>query len=183
MSDHVDRHDSAVVTLPSDRGIRIVRRFDASAADLYRAWTTPGLVRQWWGFATSSWRVCEIDPRPGGTWRYVVHEPGGDGGDGGDDVAFHGEFRELRPPHLLVTTEVYEGMPEAAALDTVQFDEDEHGVTTLTLDVLHERSAHRDAQLGTGMEAGVQVSMNRLEELVSGGPDRPHRPPPASPPA
>ncbi|NJQ14752.1 SRPBCC domain-containing protein [Streptomyces bohaiensis] len=124
--------------------------------------------------------MCEIDLRPGGTWRYVVHEPG-DGG--GYDVAFHGEFREVRAPHLLVTTEVHEGMPPATALDTVQFDEDEHGVTTLTLDVLHEVPAHRDAQLATGMEGGMQVSMDRLEELVTRGAHRPDQPPPASPPA
>ncbi|NJP65100.1 SRPBCC domain-containing protein [Streptomyces spiramenti] len=180
MSSHVDRHGTAVVSLPSDRGIRIVRRFDAPAAELYRAWTTPGPVRRWWGLASASWRVCEIDAREGGTWRYVTHEPG-EGADG-HDVAVHGEFRELRPPHLLVTTEIHESVPESAALDTVQFDEDGRGVTTLTLDVLHERPAHRDAQLAAGMEDGMQVSLDRLEDLVTAGPDRPHLPPPAAAP-
>ncbi|WP_130798903.1 SRPBCC family protein [Streptomyces otsuchiensis] len=167
MNSHHDRHGTAVLTLPSDRGIRITRRFDAPAAALFRAWTTPGSVRRWWGFPSSSWRVCEIDAREGGTWRYVTHEQGG---SGGFDVAFPRRVREIRPPHLLVTTEVYEGMPDAEAVNTLRFEEDAGGVTTLTLDVAHQEPAHRDAQIASGMESGMQVSMDRLEDLVTAPP-------------
>ncbi len=49
------RHGSAVVTLPSDREILITRTFDAPASLVFRAWTTPELVRRWWGFSRPHW--------------------------------------------------------------------------------------------------------------------------------
>ena len=49
------------------------------------------------------WKVCEIDLRVGGTWRYVIE-------DSDFEVGFHGEYQELSPPHRLVSTEVYEGI-------------------------------------------------------------------------
>ena len=103
-----NRHGSAVVTLPSDTEILITRQFDAPAALVYRAYTTPELVQRWYGFDTSVWKVCEIDLRVGGTWRYVIE-------DSDFEVGFHGEYQELSPPHRLVSTEVYEGMPDASA--------------------------------------------------------------------
>jgi len=153
-----NRHGSAVVTLPSDTEILITRQFDAPAELVYRAYTTPELVKRWWGFDTSVWKVCEIDLRVGGTWRYVTEESG-------FEVGFHGEFRELDSPRHLVSTEVYEGMPDASALDVVDFDEVD-GVTTMRMLVQHTEQAHRDAHIESGMEGGMQVSMDRLEDLV-----------------
>ena len=59
------RHGSAVVTLPSDTEILITRAFDYPAELVFRAWTTPALVKRWWGFPTSEWLVCEVDLRVG----------------------------------------------------------------------------------------------------------------------
>lgn len=154
-----NRHGSATVTLPSDREITITRKFDAPAALIYKAWTTPELVKRWWGFDSSQWLVCEIDLRVGGRWRYVTRE------EGGYEVGFHGEYRELEAPRRLVQTEVFEGMPEGAALDTITFDEQD-GVTTLTINVLHSCKEHRDAHIASDMEGGMQISMNRLEDAV-----------------
>jgi uncharacterized protein YndB with AHSA1/START domain len=154
-----NRHGSAVVTLPSDTEIQITRRFDAPAAAVFRAYTTPELVRRWWGFETSVWKVCEIDLRVGGTWRYVTEEDG-------FEVGFHGEFREIEAPHRLVSTEVYEGMVGAEALDRVTFDELD-GVTTMTITVEHASREGRDGHLESGMESGMQVSMDRLEDVVT----------------
>jgi uncharacterized protein YndB with AHSA1/START domain len=153
-----NRHGSAVVTLPSDTEILITRQFDAPAALVYRAYTTPELVRRWYGFDTSVWKVCEIDLRVGGTWRYVIQEPD-------FEVGFHGEFRELEAPRRLVSTEVFEGMPDASALDIIDFDEVD-GVTTMRMLVQHTEQAHRDAHIESGMEGGMQVSMDRLEDVV-----------------
>ncbi len=101
-----------------------------------RAWTTPELVRRWWGFETSEWLVCEIDLREGGTWRYVTRETV----DAEPfEVGFHGEFRTIDAPHRIVSTEVYEGFSdpeapgdEAGAVNTITFDESD-GVTTMTV--------------------------------------------------
>lgn len=160
-----NRHGSATVTLPSEREILITRRFDAPAALVFEAYTTPELVKRWWGFDSSEWLVCDIDLRPGGAWRYVTRE------EGGVEVGFHGEYREIEAPHRIVTTEVYEGFPDAAALDTVTFEERD-GVTTMTINVLHTTQEHRDGHIASGMEDGLQVSMDRLEDVVA-GPDRP----------
>jgi len=157
-----NRHGSAKVTLPSDREINITRKFDAPAALIYKAWTTPDLVKRWWGFDSSEWLVCEIDLRIGGSWRYVTRE------EGGYEVGFHGEYREIEAPRRLVQTEVFEGMPvteDSGALDTITFDEQD-GVTTMTINVLHTSKEHRDMHIASGMEGGMQVSMNRLEDAV-----------------
>ncbi len=156
------RHGSAVVTLSGDREIVITRSFDAPAAAVFRAWTTPDLVRRWWGFPTSEWVVCDIDLRVGGTWRYVTRE------DGGVEVGFHGEYREIDAPVRLVSTEVFEGFPDAEALDTLVLEERD-GVTTLTITVLHQLPEHRDGHIASGMEHGMQVSFDRLEDAIAGG--------------
>jgi uncharacterized protein YndB with AHSA1/START domain len=156
-----NRHGSATVSLPSDTEILITRVFDAPAELIYRAWTTPELVKRWWGFETSEWLVCEIDLREGGMWRYVIRERD-------MEVAFHGEFRELAPPHRIVSTEVYEGYPDAGSLNTMTLEEVD-GVTTMTTLIQHELKEHRDAQLQSGMETGMQVSFDRLEDLVRQG--------------
>jgi len=154
-----NRHGSAKVTLPSDREIVITRQFDAPARLIFKAWTTPELVKRWWGFDSSQWLVCEVDLRVGGSWRYVTRE------EGGYEVGFHGEFKEIDAPKRLVNTEVFEGMPEAGALDTITFVE-ENGVTTMTINVLHSCKEHRDGHIASGMEGGMQISMNRLEDAV-----------------
>jgi uncharacterized protein YndB with AHSA1/START domain len=155
-----NRHGSATVTLPSDLEIVITRQFDAPAALVFKACTTPELVKRWWGFETSEWLVCDIDLREGGTWRYLTREAEG------FEVGFHGEYRSIVAPHRIVTTEVYEGFPDAGALNTIVFDEQD-GVTTMTTTVLHEAKEHRDGHIASGMEGGMQISMNRLEDLAA----------------
>jgi uncharacterized protein YndB with AHSA1/START domain len=158
-----NRHGSAVITLPSDTEILITRAFDAPADLVFKAYTTPDLVKRWWGFETSEWLVCDIDLRVGGQWRYVVRE-------GDMEVGFHGTYREIAAPHRLVTTEVYEGAPvpdpeAAGALNVVTLEEVE-GVTTLSVLVQAPSQDVRDAIIESGMESGLQVSYNRLEDLV-----------------
>ena len=166
MTQTTDRHGSATVELPGDREILITRKFDAPAALVFEAWTTPELVKRWWGFGNSEWLVCDIDLREGGGWRYVTRE------EGGMEVGFHGEYREIEAPHRLVYTEVYEGFPSPdpdadAAVNTMVFDEQD-GVTTMTVSAVHRLPEHRDGHIASGMESGMQVSMDRLEDLVVG---------------
>ncbi len=155
----VNRYGSATVTLPSDREILITRQFDAPATHVFRAWTSPELVRRWWGFDTSEWLVCDIDLREGGSWRYVTREAGG------YEVAFHGEYRTIEAPRRIVSTEVFEGIPDASSLNTIVFEE-RAGVTTMTITVVHASKEHRDGHIASGMEDGMQISMNRLEDVV-----------------
>jgi uncharacterized protein YndB with AHSA1/START domain len=159
-----NRHGSAVITLPSDTEILITRVFEAPADLIFKALTTPELVQRWWGFETSEWLVCEIDLRVGGQWRFVTR-------DGGMEIGFHGEYRELTAPHRIVQTEIYEGAPDPypndAALNTLTLTEAD-GVTTMTTLVQVPTQEIRDGILASGMESGLQVSYNRLEDLVRG---------------
>ncbi|MBA3262727.1 MAG: SRPBCC family protein [Thermoleophilaceae bacterium] len=150
---------TATVTLPTDEQILITREFDAPKHLVYEAWTTPELVRRWWSADRGEMTIAEIDLRVGGMWRYVMVA------EGGFEVAFHGEYREIVPNERLVSTEVYEGMPEGEALDTLTFAEVD-GRTILTLLVQHTSKEHRDAHINSGMEAGMQEAMDLLEQVA-----------------
>ena len=150
---------SAKVTLPEDDQILITREFDAPKHLVYKAYTTPELVRRWWTAKRGEMTVAEIDLRVGGTWRYVMIA------HGEMEVGFHGEYREIVPNERIVSTEVYEGMPDAAALDTLTLSEAD-GRTTLTILVQHEKKEHRDAHIESGMEDGLQDALDLLEEVA-----------------
>ena len=150
---------TATVTLPEDEQILITREFDAPRHLVYRAWTTPELVRRWWSGHRGVMTVAEIDLRVGGGWRYVMVT------DDGLEAAFHGEYREIVPSERIVTTEVYEGMPEGEALNTIEFTEKD-GRTTLTMLVQHSSKEVRDAHIESGMEVGMQEGMDLLEEVA-----------------
>jgi uncharacterized protein YndB with AHSA1/START domain len=150
---------TARVTLPADEQILITREFDAPKHLVYKAYTTPELVKRWWPANRGEMTVCEIDLRVGGTWRYVMVA------DGGFEVGFHGEYREIVPNERLVSTEVYEGVPDAEALDTLTLVEND-GRTTLTILVQHKSKQHRDAHIESGMEAGLQDALDLLEQVA-----------------
>ena len=152
----------ATVTLPSDQEILITREFDAPRHLVYRAWTTPELVRRWWAGQRGEMKTVEIDLRVGGRWRYVMVA------NGGFEVAFHGEYRELVPDERIVTTEVFEApgvSDDDAALNIVTFTE-AGGRTTLSLLARAVSREQRDAIMRSGMEAGMQEQLDLLEELA-----------------
>lgn len=150
----------ATVTLPSDEEILITREFDAPRHLVYKAWTTPELVRRWWTGHRGEMTVCEIDLRVGGRWRYAMTA------SGGFEVAFNGEFRELVPDERIVTTEAFEGMPDAdPALNIITFAQS-GGRTTLDLLIRVKTKADRDIILGTGMMTGVQEQFELLDALA-----------------
>ncbi len=160
-----NRHGSAVITLPTDTTIVITRVFDAPAALLFKAYTTPELVKRWWGFEADDWKVCEIDLKVGGKWRYVATHKNE---EAEFDVAFNGEYLEIDAPTRLVSTEMFEGYEDPNATPTVNtltFDEVD-GVTTLTNHIECHTQEIRDAIIESGMEHGMQISMDRMEDLV-----------------
>jgi uncharacterized protein YndB with AHSA1/START domain len=150
----------ATVTLPTNEQILITREFDAPRHLVYRAWTEPELVGRWWSGNRGEVTVAEVDLRVGGTWRYVMVT------DDGFEAAFHGEYREIVPNEGIVATEVYEGMPEVEALNTVTFAEAD-GRTSLTMLVQHTSKETRDAHIGSGMEAGMRAAMDLLERVAN----------------
>jgi len=160
----VSEQKRATVSLPRDDQLLITRRFDATPDLVYRAYTTPDLVRRWWCGQRGEVTTCEIDLRVGGAWRYVLRA------HGGFDVAFHGVYREIVPEARLVSTEVFEAMPEHEAVCTASFTGSDGG-TVLTLLVQHQTRELRDQHLASGMEEGMNEALDLLEELARpGGP-------------
>ena len=151
---------TAKLTLPTDEEVLITREFDAPRHLVYRAWTTPELIKRWWSGGGGEVTVAEIDLRVGGAWRYVMIA------QRGHEVAFHGEYREIVPDERIVATEVYEAMPDGEpALSIVTFTES-GGRTTLELLMRVADKETRDMILGTGMETGVQGQMDIIEQIA-----------------
>jgi uncharacterized protein YndB with AHSA1/START domain len=151
---------TATLTLPTDTQILIVREFDAPRHLVYRAWTTPELVKRWWHAKRGEVTVAEIDLRVGGAWRSAMVTPDG------QEVAFHGEYREIVSDERLVSTETYEGVPGAPpTLNTVTLEERD-GRTTLTLTIDCPSREVRDAIVASGMEDGLQDALDLLEDLA-----------------
>jgi uncharacterized protein YndB with AHSA1/START domain len=154
----------AKVTTPTDEQILVTREFDAPRHLVYRAWTTPELVRRWWAGRRGEVTLIEMDLRVGGTWRYVLVA------EGGMEVAFHGEYHEIVPNERIVWTEIYEGLPDApedhAAVNTLTFTEVD-GRTTINLLTELKSREDRDAILASGMEVGMQEQMEIIEEIAT----------------
>jgi uncharacterized protein YndB with AHSA1/START domain len=152
---------TAKVTLPSDTQILMTREFDAPKHLVYRAYTTPEHVKRWFAGRNGEVTSAEIDLRVGGGWRYVMKVA-----EGGFEIAFHGEYSELVPNERIVTTEVFEGMPDGTGggetLNTITFTEKD-GRTTLEILTDCDSQEVRDAILQTGMEEGAQSSLDALE--------------------
>ena len=155
---------SAKLTLPADDEILIIREFDAPKELVYKAFTTPELIRRWWHANRGEMTVSEIDLRVGGGYRFVMDA-------NGFEVGFHGEYLEIVPGEKIVSSDVYEGLPEGVSeeeggtVNTATFTE-EAGRTTLTLLIKAANKTSRDAIIESGMEDGLQDALDLLEETA-----------------
>jgi len=150
---------SATVELKGDTDILITRVFNAPARLVWRATTEPDLIKRWWGAKRGEVTSVDVDLRVGGEWRYVTKLPDG------STFAFYGEYREIVEEQQIVTTEVFEPFPDAAALNTITLEEAD-GRTTMTVLVSHAAPEHRDGHIGSGMEAGMQDAYDLLEDVA-----------------
>jgi uncharacterized protein YndB with AHSA1/START domain len=148
-----------MVTLPTDTQILITREFDAPRHLVFRAYTTPELIKRWWGGDRGEVTIAEVDLRVGGRWRFVLaaHDA---------EFGFHGEYREIVPNERLVATEVYEGVPEAQAVNTLTLTEND-GRATLTVLVQHQNQENRDGHINSGMEDGMREALDHLEQVAA----------------
>lgn len=153
------RVGAMTLTVKSDLEIEFSREFDAPRHLVFEAHAKPEHVRRWWGPRGSSMTACELDFRPGGKWRFVIRTAGG------HEVAFHGEYREIRPPEWFVWTFGFDGMPGPHGVETYTFTERE-GKTTLVSVSHFDSIESRDAAIASGMEKGAAETLDRLEELL-----------------
>jgi uncharacterized protein YndB with AHSA1/START domain len=146
-------------TTPSDREVVMTRVFDAPRRLVFEAWTSPEHVPHWM-LGPEGWTmpVCEIDLRPGGAWHFVWRR------SDGSEMGMRGEYREIKPPERLVSTENW-GADWPETLNTVVLSEKD-GKTTMTLTVLYPSKEAREAALKTGMKEGASQSFDRLAEYL-----------------
>ncbi len=153
---------TATVSTPAANTILITREFNAPRHLVWKAYTTPELIKRWWAGQRGTVTSADVDLRVGGRWRYVMTA------GPGFEVAFHGEYREVEPAERLVNTEIFEGLPdpdEHVGLVTVTLSEKD-GRTGMEMLCEYRDQADRDAVLQSGMETGMQEGMDALEQIA-----------------
>jgi uncharacterized protein YndB with AHSA1/START domain len=159
----------------SEREFVITRTFDAPRALVFKAWTDPKHMAQWWGPDGFTNPVCELDVRPGGAWRIVMRAPNG------EEHPAKGVYREIVPPERLVFTidhselsdqwhdhvnpgrDKSKGKPALEGISTVTFDE-QNGKTILTIRTRFESVQILEAFAKMGMAQGWSQSLERLAQ-------------------
>lgn len=147
---------------PGKQELFITREFDAPRDLVFRAFTDPKLYTQWLGPRRFAMTLEKFEPRNGGMWRYMSRDKDG------NEYGFHGVNHEVLPPERIIGTFEFEGLPEKGhvSLETVKFEELPGGRTEITIQAVFQSIADRDGMLQSGMEAGVNESHERLDEVL-----------------
>jgi uncharacterized protein YndB with AHSA1/START domain len=147
------------VTTPAEREIHIERVFDAPRHRVWRAFTEPELVAQWWGRGNRL-VVERMEVERGGHWRFVEHGPEGVHG-------FEGRYREVTPEERLVHTFEWDGMPGHVIIETTVFEDLGDGRTRVVNTSLFHTNGERDGMLAAGMQKGLSESYAALDALLA----------------
>ncbi|OGW17836.1 MAG: hypothetical protein A2X56_13540 [Nitrospirae bacterium GWC2_57_13] len=149
-----------VIAEPGKQEVVITRVFDAPRDIVFKAYTDPNRIPQWWGPKRFTTAIDKMDVRRGGIWRFIQHDAEG------REYAFHGVYHEVRSPVRLVQTFEFEGTPGQVSLETATFEE-QNGRTRVTNRSVFQSVEDRDEMLKEGMEEGVTETMDRLAEVVA----------------
>ena len=150
-----------VIADPGKQEITMTRLFDAPRQLVFKTFTDPKLIPQWWGPRIMKTTVDKMDVRFGGIWRYVQRMPDG------TEYAFRGVYHEILPPERLVYTFEFEGMPGHVMMETVMFEE-HNGKTKMIDSAVFQSVEDRDDMLNSGMERGATETMDRFAALLAG---------------
>jgi uncharacterized protein YndB with AHSA1/START domain len=148
------RHGSEVIEFPNELDIVTTREFDAPIELVFDVLTKPEHVTRW--FFDRELKECSIDLRVGGNYRFVFVT------DDGTEMVFRGTYLEVEPPTRIVETWLYDGWPDADAVESIDLHE-AHGVTTMTIKLAFSDKAGRDHM--TKFD-GFAASLDRTEELL-----------------
>jgi uncharacterized protein YndB with AHSA1/START domain len=151
-------NDTVITAQPNTPFIDVVREFDATPAQVYRAWTDPDLIPRWLGPAGVTMELIEYDATPGGRYRYVHRDADGEYG-------FRGVFHTVVADERIVQTFQYDGWPDTVSLETLTFS-DLGGRTRVHTHSVFPSVESRDGMIASGMEVGLRDSMARLEEVL-----------------
>jgi uncharacterized protein YndB with AHSA1/START domain len=163
----VNNTNTTVIAHPSDRELVVTRTFDAPPARVFEAWTKPEQLKRWWAPKSCgiSFQSCEIDARPGGSYRFVFAHPSAP-----QPMAFFGRYLEATPPSRLVWTNEEGGNEHGnggGAITTVTF-EDRDGQTRLVLHDRHPTKEALDEAIASGSPHGFGEMFEQLDALLAG---------------
>ena len=147
------------LTKPSDREIHVERIFDATRERVWKAYTDPKLLAQWWGRGNKL-VIERHELEKGGHWRFIEHSDHGTHG-------FEGRFREVTPMVRLSMTFEWDGMPGYPVVSTAVFEDLGDGRTKVISTLLFYTPEERDGMLNSGMEGGMNESYAALDALLA----------------
>ena len=148
----------------SDRELVLTRLIDAPREKLFRAWTDPALLKQWFAPLPYTTPVAELDVRPGGSNLIVMRGPDG------KDMPNRGVYLEVVPNERLVFTDAFSKAWEPSAkpfMTVILTFEDEGGKTRYTARVRHWTVADREAHEKMGFHQGWGICANQLAALAA----------------
>jgi uncharacterized protein YndB with AHSA1/START domain len=151
-----------IITTPNELEITMTRAFNAARELVFDCWTKPELLKRWMlGFDGTTFVVCEIDLRVGGTYRYVWRNPDG------STMGMKGTYREVLIPARIINTQRFDqDWTGGETIGTLLFTE-RNNITTTINTVRYASKEARDAALQSGMEHGMSAGYDRLEELLA----------------
>ena len=148
-----------VIAEPGTHEIRMSREFNAPRELVFKAFTDPKLIPQWWGPKIYTTTVDKMEVQKGGIWRYIQR------GADGNEFAFHGIYHDIVSPERLVYTFEFEGMPGHVLLETITFEQ--HNGKTMMIDSsVCQTIEDRDGMIESGMEQGAAESWDRFDEVL-----------------
>ena len=148
-----NRHGSARIEFLSELEILITRDFVAPIELVFDVVTKPEHVRNWFAPFDDKMTVCSIDLRVGGHYHMVFVT------QDGTECSFRGTYLEVEPPTRIVGTWLFEGWPDAEAVETVVLHETD-GVTKMTLKLAFRDKAGRDHMTKTD---GFEDTSDKME--------------------
>ena len=155
-----NRHGSAVIEFPNDLEIVITREFDAPIALVFDVFTKPEHVKKTFAPFGEKVTICSIDLRVGGDYHIVMVT------DDGTECSFRGTYLEVDPPTRTVQTWLFEGWPDAEAVESMDLQETD-GVTKLTHRLAFRDKAGRDHMTKyDGLEANFDNVEDYLRSLL-----------------
>ena len=152
--------ETAKLTKPTDRTIGVERIFNATRERVWKAFTDPKLLAQWWGRGNKL-VIERYEFVKGGHYRFVEHS--GDHGTHG----FEGRYREITPMERISMTFEWDGMPGYPAVTTAEFQDLGDGRTKVVSTMQFYTPELRDGILHSGMEGGMNQSYAALDALLA----------------
>ena len=150
------RHGSSIIEFPNDLEIVHTRLFDAPIQLVFDVFTKEEHVRKTFAPFGEEVTVCSIDLRVGGHYHYVMVT------DDGTECSFRGTFLEVEPPNRTVQTWLFEGWPDAEAVESMDLHETD-AVTTLTYRLAFRDQAGRDHMTKYD---GHEANFDHVEDLL-----------------